>query len=208
MPCSKTSFLKLPSIHRFRCLVLSEIVTHHFTTKNLQSQWRAKFMNFWLTYFRSRFALCSLWSVIFLCLLCVYCTLLATPPPQKNLHRLLFSDPLGRTVYSHKDMKTIPYATFAVQTECIMGDLKLVSGKEVRAHPSHLFLIILLYGAMLPWDFFLAAYRRELWSRKYLLRTCIRKTAIWIKGCISFESFILLFSKICFLYLTDSYTKR
>ena len=28
MPCSKTSFLKLPSIHRFRCLVLSEIFTH------------------------------------------------------------------------------------------------------------------------------------------------------------------------------------
>ena len=29
-----------------------------------------------------------------------------------------------------------------------MGDLKIASGKEVRAHPSHLFLIILLYGAM------------------------------------------------------------
>ena len=29
-----------------------------------------------------------------------------------------------------------------------MGDSKIVSGKEVRAHPSHFFLIILLYGAM------------------------------------------------------------
>ena len=29
-----------------------------------------------------------------------------------------------------------------------MGDSKIVSGKEVRAHPSHLFLIILLYVAM------------------------------------------------------------
>ena len=85
MPCSKTSFLKLPSIHRFRCLVLGEIFTHVFMTKNLQSQWRAKFMNFWPTQFRSRFALCSLWSVIFLCLLCVYCTLLAPPPhPPKS----------------------------------------------------------------------------------------------------------------------------
>ena len=35
-----------------------------------------------------------------------------------------------------------------------MGDLKIVIGKEVRAHPLHLFLTILLYGAMLPWDFF------------------------------------------------------
>ena len=26
--------------------------------------------------------------------------------------------------------------------------------------------------------FFLAAYSRELWSRKYLLRACIRKTAL------------------------------
>ena len=147
MPCSKTSFLKLPSIHRFRCLVLSEIFTHLFMTKNLQSQWGAKFMNFWLTYFRSRFALCPSWSVIFLCLLCVYCTLLATPPPQ-ILRRPLFSNPLGRIVYSQKDMKTIPYATFGRQTECIIGDSKIASGKEVRARPSHLFVIILLYGAM------------------------------------------------------------
>ena len=45
-------------------------------------------------------------------------------------------------------MNTIPYAKFAGQTECIMVDSKIVSGKEVRAHPSHLSLIILLYGAM------------------------------------------------------------
>ena len=82
VPCSKTFFLKLPSIHRFRCLVLSEIVTRLFTTKNLQSQWRSKFMNFWLTYFRSRFALCSLLSVIFLsmCLLHSACC----PPPHPH----------------------------------------------------------------------------------------------------------------------------
>ena len=108
-------------------------------------------------HFRSRFALCSLWSVIFLFLLCVYCTLLAPPPPPPHLqilHTLLFSNPLGRTVYFQKDMKTIPYAKFAGQTECIMEDSKVVSGKEVRAHPLRLFLIILLYRAMLPWDFF------------------------------------------------------
>ena len=46
-----------------------------------------------------------------------------------------------------------------------MGDLKLVSGKEVRAHPLHLFLIILLYGAMLPWDFFGRVQTRALESK-------------------------------------------
>ena len=60
-----------------------------------------------------------------------------------------------------------------------MGDLKLVSGKKVRAHPLHLFLIILLYGAMLPWDFF--------WPRTdessgventSYVRAYIRKTAL------------------------------
>ena len=126
----------------------------------------------------------------------MYIALLA---PQ-ILHRLLFSNPLGRTVYSQKDMNTIPYAKFEGQTECIMGDLKIVSGKEVRAHPSHLFLTILLYGAM---EFF--------WPRTFessgventpYVRACIRKTAIWLKGYISFEFFILLFCKICSLYLT------
>ena len=121
---------------------------------------------------------CSLWSVIFLRVSCVhvYCTLLA---PQ-ILHRPLFSDPLGRTVYSQKDRKTIPYAKFAGQTECIMGDSKIVSGKEVCTHPSHLVLIILLYGAM-----------EVFWPRTFessgventpYVRACIRKTAI-----ISFE---------------------
>ena len=51
-------------------------------------------------------------------------------------------------MYSQKDMKTIPYAKFAGSAECIMEDSKIVSGKEVRAHPLHLILIILLYGAM------------------------------------------------------------
>ena len=124
---------------------------------------------------------CSLWSVIFLCLSYVYCTLLA---PQ-ILHRLLFSNPLGRTVYSQKDINTIPYAKFAGQTECIMWDSKIVSGKEVRGHPSHLFLTILLYGAM---EFF--------WPRTFessgventpYVRACIRKTALWY---ISFECFL------------------
>ena len=31
------------------------------------------------------------------------------------------------------------------------------------------------------------------------VRACIRKTALWLKGFISFEFFILLFCKICFL---------
>ena len=64
-----------------------------------------------------------------------------------------------------------------------MGDSKIVSGKEVRADPSHLFLTILLYGAM---EFFwprtfessgventpyvLTSERRTLIKRVHLLR--------------------------------------
>ena len=122
------------------------------------------------------------------------------PPPHQIVRRLLFSNPLGRTVYSQKDRKTIPYAKFAGQTECIMGDSKIVSGKEVCTHPSHLVLIILLYGAM-----------EVFWPRTFessgventpYVRACIRKTAI-----ISFEFFILPFCRICSLYLTIG-TKR
>ena len=60
-----------------------------------------------------------------------------------------------------------------------MEDLKIVSGKEVRADPSHLFLTIFLYGAM---EFF--------WPRTFessgvenspYVRARIRKTAILIK---------------------------
>ena len=101
----------------------------------------------------------SLFVMIRYLLISIMCLLhSACPPPPpphlQILHTLLFSNPLGRTVYFQKDMKTIPYAKFAGQTECIMEDSKVVSGKEVRAHPLRLFLIILLYRAMLPWDFF------------------------------------------------------
>ena len=58
------------------------------------------------------------------------------------------------------------------------------------------------YSPLRSHGIFLAANRRKLRSRKYLLRTCIRKTALWLKGYISFDFFILLFCKICFLYLT------
>ena len=123
---------------------------------------------------------------------------LCLPPTPPILHRLLFSNPLGRTVYSQKDINTIPYAKFAGQTECIMWDSKIVSGKEVSAHPSHLFLTILLYGAM---EFFFASHIREFWSRKYPLRACLHqkdRTLVYLLRVL----FILLFCKICFLCLT------
>ena len=106
------------------------------------------------------FPFCSLFVMIryllisIMCLLHSACTPPPPPPHLQILHTLLFSNPLGRTVYFQKDMKTIPYAKFAGQTECIMEDSKIISGKKVRAHPLRLFLIILLYRAMLPWDFF------------------------------------------------------
>ena len=57
------------------------------------------------------------------------------------------------------------------------------------------------YSPLRSHGIFLVSHKREFWSRKYLLRTCIRKTALWLKGYI-FDCFILLFCKICFLYLT------
>ena len=89
-----------------------------------------------------------------------------------------------------------------------MGDSKIVSGKEVRAHPLHLFLIILLYGVMLPWDFFGRVQTRALESKippTYMYqkdRTLIKRVHLLR------VLYILLFRKICFLYLTDSHTKR
>ena len=163
--------------------MLSEIFMHLFMTKNLQFQWRAKFMNFWLTYFRSRFALCSLWSGIFLCLLWVHCTLLAPPPPpHKFCIDYCFQILFGRTVYSHKDMKTIPYAKFEGVTRVPYGDFKKSQwegGACAPVAPLPHYSPLQSHAAM---GFFLAAYSRELWSRKYLLRTCIRKTALWLKG--------------------------
>ena len=96
------------------------------------------------------FSFCSLSVMIRYLLMSIMCLLHSAchPPPPQILRRPLFSNPLGRIVYSQKDMKTIPYATFGRQTECIIGDSKIASGKEVRARPSHLFVIILLYGAM------------------------------------------------------------
>ena len=54
-------------------------------------------------------------------------------PPQYTLfapqivHKLLFSNAPGRTAYSLEHVKTITYAKFGGQTECIMGDSKIVN---------------------------------------------------------------------------------
>ena len=73
-----------------------------------------------------------------------------------------------------------------------MGDSKIVSGKEVRAHPLHLFLIILLYGALLPWDFFGRAQTRVLESK--IPPTCLhQQDRTMIKRC---EEIIYCYSVI------------
>ena len=85
-------------------------------------------------------------------------------------------------------MKTIPYEKLGRQTKCIMGDSKIASGKEVSAHPSHLFLIILLYGAK---GFFWPRTDGSTGVKNTpYVRACIRKTALWLKGCISFACFL------------------
>ena len=73
-----------------------------------------------------------------------------------------------------------------------MGDSKIVSGKEVRAHPLHLFLIILLYGALLPWDFFGRAQTSVLESK--IPPTCLhQQDRTLIKRC---EEIIYCYSVI------------
>ena len=63
-------------------------------------------------------------------------------------YKLFFSNPLGRTVYSQKDMEAIPYAKFGGRTGALWGIRKQSVGRRVRrAPPPHLFLTLLLYGA-------------------------------------------------------------
>ena len=161
-------------------------------------------MNFWPTHFRSRFSLCSLWSVIFLCLLCVYCTLLAPhppPPTTKFCVDYCFQILLGGLYILKRIGKQFLMQNLRGKQSALWGIRKKSVGRRcvrTRCTSSSLF------SSTEPCchGIFLAAYRRELWSRKYLLRTYIRKTAIWLKGYISFDFFILLFCKICSLYLT------
>lgn len=43
------------------------------------------------------------------------------------LHKILFSNAPGRTAYSLEHAKTINYAKFGGQTNCVMGDSKIVN---------------------------------------------------------------------------------
>ena len=125
------------------------------------------------------FSFCSLFVMIRYLLMSIMSLLhsACSPPPPQILRGLLFSNPLlGRTVFSQKNMKTIPYEKLGRQTKCIMGDSKIASGKEVSAHPSHLFLIILLYGAK---GFFWPRTDGSTGVKNTpYVRACIRKTAL------------------------------
>ena len=46
-------------------------------------------------------------------------------PPPPTLHKVLSSNALGKIQYSQEHLKTMVYAKFGGQTECIMGDLKI-----------------------------------------------------------------------------------
>ena len=144
--------------------------------------------------FSFSFCSCSLWSVIFLCLSYVYCTLLA---PQ-ILYRLLFSNPSSEDCifpkgYEHNTLCKI-WGTNRVHYGGFENSQWEGGACTPVAPLPH-------YSPLRSHGIFLASHKREFWSRKYLLRTCIRKTALWLKGYI-FDCFILLFCKICFLYLT------
>ena len=149
-------------------------------------------MNFWPTHFRSRFSLCSLWSVIFLCLLCVYCTLLAPhppPPTTKFCVDYCFQILLGGLYIPKRIGKQFLMQNLRGKKSALWGIRKKSVGRRcvrTRCTSSSLFSSTesCCHGI------FLAAYSRELWSRKYLLRTCIRETELWLKGCISFACYI------------------
>ena len=116
-------------------------------TKNLQSQWRAKFYEL-LTNLLS-FSFCSLFvDPLYSYVYYVSIALCLPPTPTSKFSIDYCFQILLGGMCIQKDMKTIPYAKFAGSAECIMGDSKIVGGKEVRAHPLHLVLIILLYGVM------------------------------------------------------------
>ena len=134
-------------------------------------------MNFWPTHFRSRFSLCSLWSVIFLCLLCVYCTLLAPhppPPTTKFCVDYCFQILLGGLYIPKRIWKQFLMQNCAVN-RVHYGGFEISQREEGACAPvaplPH-YSPLRSHAAM---GFFLAAYRRELWSRKYLLRTCLHQ---------------------------------
>ena len=170
-------------------------------TKKLQSHWRRKLMKFWITHFRSRFALCSLWSVIFLRLSYVF---LLTP---QNLHRLLFSNPLGWTVnyYSQKDINTIPYAKFAGQTQWIMGIRKKSVGKRcVRTRRTS----SSLFSSTEPWNFFGLAQTRVLESKMPPTNVLASERRTLIKRVQLFRVFFYPSLLQNLLSLFDSHTKH
>ena len=135
--------------------------------------------------FSFSFCSCSLWSVIFLCLSYVYCTLLA---PQ-ILYRLLFSNPSSEDCifpkgYEHNTLCKI-WGTNRVHYGGFENSQWEGGACTPVAPLPH-------YSPLRSHGIFLASHKREFWSRKYPLRVCISKTALWLKGFISFEFFIPL----------------
>ena len=153
---------------------------------------------------------CSLWSVIFLCLLCVYCTLLATPTPPNFKWTIVFKSSLEDCIFPKGYENNILCKICWVNRVHYGGfeNSQWEGGACAPVAPLPIGSCSSSFSSTEPCchGIFLAAYRREFWSRKYLLRTCIRKTALWLKGYISFACF-LSFSSAKSAPLFDSHTK-
>ena len=52
--------------------------------------------------------------------------------PSQILHKPLFWNAPGSTAFSQEHLKTITYAKFGGQTECIMGDSKIVNERQSK----------------------------------------------------------------------------
>ena len=150
---------------------------------------------------------CSLWSVIFLFLLCVYCTLLASPPaptpPPNFAYTIVFKSSWEDCIFP-KGYENNSLCKICGVNRVHYGGFESSQWEGGACAPV---APLPHYSPLRSHGIFLAAYRWQLWSRKYLLHACIRKTALWLKGYISFDCLILLFCRICFLYLTVG-TKR
>ena len=120
-------------------------------------------------HFRSRFALCSLWSVIFLFLLCVYCTLLAPPPaptPPPNFAYTIVLKSSWEDCIFPKGYENNSLCKICGANRVHYGGFESSQwegGACAPVAPLPHYSPLQSHAAM---GFFLAAHRRELWSRK------------------------------------------
>ena len=160
-------------------------------------------------HFRSRFALCSLWSVIFLFLLCVYCTLLAPPaptPPPNFAYTIVFKSSWEDCIFP-KGYENNSLCKICGVNRLHYGGFESSQregGACAPVAPLRHYSPLQSHAAM---GFFWPRTDDSSGVENTSLRACIRKTALWLKGFISFARYIS-FSSAKSAPLFDSHTRR